>query len=155
MGGKVYVTTGLMQAADNEAQLASVIGHEIGHNEERHLVEQLRKRMITEGIVVATTGSSRNQLANLGLDVLVNRPQSRGDEYEADQVGLRILRQANYATSAMPAFMMKLLSSNRRTTLFDTHPAVPARINALNRAIQSGSPQSVRSQSQSPHLWFR
>lgn len=138
MGGKVYVNTGLMQAADNEAQLASVISHEIGHNDERHLVNQLRKRMIAEGLVVAATGSSRNQIANLGVDLLVNRPQSRDHEYDADKVGLRILRQAGYATSAMPEFMKKLLDTNRRITLFDTHPAVPARIQALNQAIRSG-----------------
>ncbi|NJR39320.1 MAG: M48 family metalloprotease, partial [Leptolyngbyaceae cyanobacterium CSU_1_4] len=49
MGGYVYVTTGLLKAADNEAQLASVIGHEIGHIAEKHALKQMREAALTQG----------------------------------------------------------------------------------------------------------
>lgn len=136
MGGYVYVTTGLMRAADNEAQLASVIGHEIGHIEKRHLIAQIRQSMIARGLVASTLGQS--QLANIGVDLLVSRPASRQDEYEADQVGLRLLRDATYATSAMPAFMQKLVRGGSSPTILSSHPAVPARLRALEKAIASG-----------------
>ncbi|NJM65006.1 MAG: M48 family metalloprotease [Acaryochloris sp. RU_4_1] len=138
MGGRVYVTTGLIAAADNEAQLASVLGHEIGHIEEKHLVKQIRKTMIAQGLTTAITGSNRSQVANIGVNLLVSRPQSRSDEYEADREGLRILRDAGYATSAMPAFMRKLISSGGTPTFLSTHPAVPDRVKRLEQEIESG-----------------
>jgi predicted Zn-dependent protease len=140
MGGRVYVTTGLLSTANNEAQLASVLAHEIGHIEKRHLVRQIRQRALTTGLIGSATGLNRSQVASIGLELLVNRPKGREDEYEADNVGLDILRQGNYATSAMPKFMEKLLNSGNRTpTLFSTHPAVPDRLKALNQAIRSGA----------------
>jgi beta-barrel assembly-enhancing protease len=138
MGGYVYVTTGLMRAADNEAQLASVMGHEIGHIEKRHLIAQIKQNMIARGLVASTLGQS--QLANMGVDLLVSRPMSRQDEYQADQVGLRILRDSNYAISAMPTFMRKLVRGGSGTpTFLSSHPAVPARIKALEKEIATGA----------------
>jgi len=142
MGGRVYVTTGLINAADNEAQLASVIGHEIGHIDRKHLVKQIRKTMVAQGLTTAITGSNRSQVANIGVNLLVSRPQSRSDEYEADREGLRLLRAADYATSAMPAFMQKLVSNRSTPTFLSTHPATPDRIERLEQYIQSG-PKNV------------
>jgi beta-barrel assembly-enhancing protease len=134
MGGYVYVTTGLLKAADDEAQLASVIGHEIGHIEKRHLLAQIKQNMIARGLVASALGQS--QLANIGVDLLVSRPLSRQDEYQADQVGLRILRDSNYAVSAMPAFMRKLVRGGGGSpTFLSTHPAVPDRLKVLERSI--------------------
>ncbi|NJN23551.1 MAG: M48 family metalloprotease [Acaryochloridaceae cyanobacterium RL_2_7] len=137
-GGYVYVTTGLMQAADNEAQLASVVAHEISHIEEKHLIEQIRQQTITRGLVATALGSDRNVLANIGTELIFNRPQSRKDEYEADATGLDILRKSNYSTPAMPAFMRKLLGGGRTPTFLSTHPAVPDRITELEALIRSG-----------------
>jgi predicted Zn-dependent protease len=139
MGGYVYVTTGLLRTADNEAQVASVIGHEMGHIERKHLLGQMRQSMMAQGLASALLGERRSQLASIGVDLLVRRPLSREDEYQADLVGLRTLRDANYATSAMPAFMRKLLrGSGGSPTILSTHPAVPDRLRALDSAIRSG-----------------
>ncbi len=139
MGGYVYVTTGLLKTADNEAQVASVIGHEMGHIERKHLLGQMRQSMLAQGLASALLGERRSQLASIGVDLLVRRPLSREDEYQADQVGLRTLRDANYATSEMPAFMRKLLrGSGGSPTILSTHPAVPDRLRALDSAIRSG-----------------
>jgi beta-barrel assembly-enhancing protease len=139
MGGYVYVTTGLLRAADNEAQVASVIGHEMGHIERKHLLQQIRQSMLAQGLASALLGQGRGQLASIGVDLLVRRPLSRDDEYEADQVGLRTMRDAEYATSEMPEFMRKLLQSGGGSpTFLSTHPAVPARLKALDNAIRSG-----------------
>lgn len=139
MGGYVYVTTGLLRTADNEAQVASVIGHEMGHIERKHLLQQIRQSMLAQGLASALLGQGRSQLASAGVDLLVRRPLSREDEYQADQVGLRTIRDADYATSAMPEFMRKLLQSGGGSpTFLSTHPAVPARLKALDSAIRSG-----------------
>ncbi|MGB8698071.1 MAG: M48 family metallopeptidase [Thermosynechococcaceae cyanobacterium] len=139
MGGYVYVTSGLLRTADNEAQLASVMAHEIGHIEKRHLMSQIQQSMIARGLVATALGTDQNQLANIGIDLLVSRPLSRQDEFDADQAGLRMLRDANYASSAMPAFMRKLLrSGGGGPTVLSTHPGVPDRLKALEQAIKTG-----------------
>ena len=134
MGGFVYVHTGLLKAADNEAQLASVIGHEIGHITNRHAVQQMRQTALARG-VAAAAGLDRSTAVQIGVDLALRRPTSRQDEFEADQTGLRTLGRAGYAESAMVAFMEKLLSSRSVPTFLSEHPATGDRIAALKRAI--------------------
>jgi len=134
-GGFIYLNTGLIEAADNEAQLASVIAHEIGHIEEEHMIEQMRQTAIARGVAVAA-GLDRNTLVNIGVDLALRLPNSREDEFEADQVGLDILKKAGYAPSAMVNFMEKLQKKSGSVPSFlSTHPGVDDRINALNQAI--------------------
>src|SRR5919199_1525342 len=135
MGGFVYVNAGLIAAADNEAQLASVIGHEIGHIVRRHAIQQMRQQALTQGLAAAA-GLDRNTLVNLGTKVALQLPNSRKDEFEADQEGLYNMEQAGYAPSAMVDFMEKLLKSGGSVpTFLSTHPATSDRIEALQQAI--------------------
>ncbi|MBD2728353.1 M48 family metalloprotease [Nostoc sp. FACHB-892] len=136
MGGYVYVTTGLLKAADNEAQLASVIAHEIGHIASRHSIEQMRERAIARGFATAA-GLERSTAVQIGVDLALRRPNSRQDEFEADQRGLRTLGRAGYAQSAMIAFMQKLLQQRSLPTFLSTHPATSDRITALRSEINS------------------
>ena len=135
MGGFIYINKGLITAADNEAQLASVIGHEIGHITRRHLIQQMRQTAIARGIAVAA-GLDRNTLVNIGVELALKRPNGRQDEFEADQVGLETLTQAGYAPSGMVDFMEKLLNKGGSVpTFLSTHPDVDDRITALEQAI--------------------
>lgn len=134
MGGYVYVTTGLIRAADNEAQLASVISHEIGHITARHSLKQMREMAIAQG-VASVAGLDRNTAVNIGVELALRRPNSRRDEFEADQKGLATLTRAGYAPKAMPAFMEKLRNQASIPDFLSTHPAVSDRIRALNQAI--------------------
>ena len=134
MGGYVYVTTGLIRTADNEAQLASVIAHEIGHIASRHAVKQMREKALQAGVLTAA-GLNRNDAVAIGVELAVNRPNSRQDELEADQEGLATLTQAGYAPSAMVAFMEKLLNQSSVPTFLSTHPSTRARIDRLNTMI--------------------
>jgi predicted Zn-dependent protease len=134
MGGFVYVNTGLLTAAENEAQLASVMSHEIGHIAGRHAIEQLRKSALARG-VAAAAGLDRNLAVQIGVDLALRRPNSRQDEFEADQKGLQTMTRAGYAPSGMVAFMKKLLRASSVPTFLSTHPATSDRIKALERAI--------------------
>jgi beta-barrel assembly-enhancing protease len=134
MGGYVYVTTGLMRTADNEAQLASVIGHEIGHIVARHAVKQMRERAIAGGVLTAT-GLDRSQAVNIGVELAISRPNSRQDELEADDKGLTNLVRAGYAPGAMVDFMEKLLRQGGVPAVLSTHPATSTRIERLNTMI--------------------
>ncbi len=135
MGGFVYIHTGLIQTADNEAELASVIGHEIGHIVGRHAVEQMRQRAVSQGLLSAA-GLDRSQAVQIGVELAVSRPNSRSDELEADRLGLENLKKANYAPAGMISFMKKLLQKGGSVPSFlSTHPATEERIRELQQQI--------------------
>ncbi|NDJ18692.1 M48 family metalloprotease [Myxacorys almedinensis A] len=135
-GGYVYVHRGLMEAADNEAQLASVIGHEIGHITGGHLLAQMRKSAVQRGLLTAG-GLNRSTAVNLGLQLAVNLPNNRNDEYDADRRGLTMISRAGYAQSEVVAFMQKLLSSRSSPAFLSNHPATSDRIVRLRQMIAS------------------
>ncbi|WP_413171647.1 M48 family metallopeptidase [Anabaena azotica] len=134
LGGFLYVNTGLIKTADNEAELASVIGHEMGHIEGKHLLKQMRQKAIASGVATAT-GLDRNKAVGIGVDLALNRPRSRQDEYDADTRGLRTLTRAGYSPSAMVSFMKKLQGRSSIPTFLSTHPGASDRVKALQRQI--------------------
>ena len=137
LGGYVYVNTGLLKTADNEAELASVIAHEIGHIGGKHLVKQMREKAIASGLASAT-GLDRNTAVGIGVELALNRPRSRQDEFDADRRGLRTLTRSGYGQSGMVSFMQKLLKKGGSVpTFLSTHPATGDRINTLQRSINA------------------
>lgn len=137
LGGFVYIHTGLMKAANNEAELASVIAHEIGHIGGKHLVQQMRQREIASGVASAA-GLDRNAAVGIGVELALNRPRSRKDEFDADIRGLKTLTQAGYAQSAMVSFMQKLMQKRgSMPTFLSTHPGTSDRIKSLQSAINA------------------
>ncbi|MGD1895942.1 MAG: M48 family metallopeptidase [Phormidesmis sp.] len=130
MGGYVYVTTGLMAAADNEAELAGVIGHEIGHIAGRHAVQQMRQAAITQGITGAL-GVNRDRLVNIGTQIALQLPASRSDEYEADRHGFHSMGRAGYDQTGMVSFMQKLVREGSPPEFLSTHPDARNRVNSL------------------------
>lgn len=143
MGGYVYVTTGLMAAADNEAELASVIGHEIGHISGRHAVEQMRQAAITQGITGAL-GVNRDRLVNIGTQIALQLPASRSDEYEADRHGFDTMGRAGYDQAAMVAFMKKLVRRGSPPEFLSTHPDARNRVTQLQQDLdESALPEAT------------
>ena len=134
MGGFVYINKGLIEAADNEAELASVIGHEIGHIVGRHSIEQMRNRALSQGLLSAT-GLDRNDAIGIGVELAVNRPNSRSDELEADRFGLENMVKAGYAPAGILGFMEKLLQNGSPPSFLSTHPATSERIKILEEQI--------------------
>jgi beta-barrel assembly-enhancing protease len=134
MGGFVYINTGLMKASDNEAQLASVIGHEIGHITGRHSLEQLKQTLIAQGIS-SLAGLDQSQLSNVVMNIGLRLPKSREMEYDADRRGLDNIIRVGYAPSAMPEFMKKLGGASTTPAFLSTHPSPPDRVQRLNSMI--------------------
>ncbi len=134
-GGFIYVTTGLLQEADNQAQLASVVAHEIAHINKKHSIQALKRAAIAQG-VAETAGVSTSTLAQIGYQLAVDLPQSREYEYEADRVGLNILEQAGYPPIAFVNFLKQLQGGNQPEFL-RTHPTSSNRIEALAQEIGS------------------
>ena len=130
MGGYVYVTTGLLAAADNEAEVAGVVGHEVGHIVEKHALDQMRDAAIAQGVAGAF-GLSRSQMVGLAVDVALHLPNSRKDELVADAHGFDTMGEAGYDQTAMATFMQKLDSGRRSPALFSTHPNPGDRVERL------------------------
>jgi predicted Zn-dependent protease len=144
MGGFVYINTGTIAAADNRAQLASVIAHEMGHISGKHALEQIKQQAITQGIV-SLVGADRNEFVILGTELALRLPNSREAEFDADRRGLGNLYRSGYAVKAMPDFMQKLARGSGNTlAFFNTHPAVGDRIVALNQTIQDQNLEGSR-----------
>lgn len=137
MGGFVYVHTGLLKAADNEAEVAGVMAHEIAHITNKHSLKQMRQRIIAGGLADAA-GVDNNVLVAVGVEVGLNLPKSRRDEYEADRDGLETIVRSDYAASGMVGFFQKLLnaSGGSMPTLLRTHPHTEDRIANLETMLQ-------------------
>lgn len=137
MGGFVYLHTGLIKTADNEAELASVIAHEIGHIVGRHSITQLRNTALAQGLLSAA-GLDTKTWVQLGVNLAYNLPNSRKDELEADRLGLNNLAEAGYAATAMISFMGKLAQQGGSIpAILSTHPATSDRILALQKQLNS------------------
>jgi predicted Zn-dependent protease len=111
-GCYIYVTRGLMAVVTSEAELASVLGHEVGHILARHSErQQSRQLWSVVGVIAASlTGSERlTRIAGAAAELFTMR-YSRKQEYEADELGMRYLKQAGYdpyAASDMLAALMR------------------------------------------------
>lgn len=132
-GGFVYVTTGLLKTAENRAQLASVMAHEIAHINERHGIKGLKQAVAAQGIA-NTVGVDSNTLAQMAYKLTVDLPQSRSFEYEADSSGLEILQQAGYPPQAFANFLAKLEEGGGTPEFIRTHPKSENRIEAISQA---------------------
>lgn len=137
MGGFVYVHTGLLKAADNEAEVAGVMAHEIAHITNKHALKQMRQRIIAGGLADAA-GVDNNVLVAVGVEVGLNLPKSRRDEYQADRSGLETIVRTGYAPSGMIAFFEKLLNAGGGSvpTILRTHPHTQDRISNLEQLLQ-------------------
>ena len=140
MGGFVYMHTGLINAADNEAELASVVAHEIAHVVARHAVNQMKDSAIQQGILSAA-GLDRSQAVQIGVQLALGLPNSRSDEFEADELGLDILTKTGYAPIGAVNFMKKLqqMSSGAPPEFLSTHPNTGERAKRLEEMIPSGT----------------
>ncbi|MGD1901387.1 MAG: M48 family metallopeptidase [Geitlerinemataceae cyanobacterium] len=137
LGGFVYINTGLMAAAENESELAGVVAHEIAHITEKHVIERMKQAAVARG-VAGSAGVDDSVLVGIGYELALSLPNSRRAEYEADEVGQKMLRDAGYAPTGLISFFEKLqAASNGRSvpTILSTHPPTENRIARLEEDI--------------------
>jgi len=137
-GGFFYVNKGLLLAADNEAELAGVMAHEIAHVAARHAVENQAKATLLEYLAIGGSiflggipGMIYQNTAGLGLLGMFMK-FSRSAEEEADKLGVQYMYAAGYDPGAMATMFEKLEAKNKKkpgfiARAFSTHPAPPER----------------------------
>ncbi|HZS05348.1 MAG TPA: M48 family metallopeptidase [Blastocatellia bacterium] len=144
-GGFFYVNKGLILAADNEAELAGPMAHEIAHVAARHGVEQASKGQIVNWgslpliFLGGWGGFAARQIASLAIPVGFLK-FSRSAEEEADKLGVQYLWATGYDPHAMSTFFEKLLAKEKKkpgtmARVFSTHPMVSDRIDKVNSLI--------------------
>jgi beta-barrel assembly-enhancing protease len=137
-GGFLYVNSGVLLAADEEAEIAGVMAHEIGHVAARHGVEQASKGTLAQYLSIplifigGPLGAIAQNVANLAVPLTFLK-FSRGAEQEADRLGLQYLWAAGYDPTAMLSFFEKLKAKEKKepgklAQVFSTHPTTGDRL---------------------------
>ena len=145
-GGPIFVNLGTIQAADNEAELAGVLAHEMSHVYMQHSAKQAPKAeaaQIIAGLAGAVLGGSvAGNLARVGIQFgagTMLMKYSRKDEAQADAVGAIIMYKAGYNPKAMADFFTKLEQKygNGGPQLLSDHPNPGNRQQAIQNEIRS------------------
>jgi predicted Zn-dependent protease len=153
-GGVVGVHTGLIMAAANESELASVLGHEIGHVTQHHMARMLAKQKTDTfkniaGIAVALLMARANpqlasgaMTASTAAGVQRELDYTREHEREADRVGLSIMQKSGFDPRAMPAFFNTLQRGSRfadgnAPSFLRTHPLTAERIADVSNRVEN------------------
>ncbi len=146
-GRQVGFYKGIMDLADNDDQLAAVMGHEVGHVRLRHAAQRASQAgLLQAGLQitsVALQGSARQDqilgVLGVGAQYGVILPFSRDNELEADRIGIDYMHAAGYRPSAAVDFWRKMESSGgeRPPEFMSTHPGPGRRIEELQSYIQS------------------
>ncbi len=145
-GGKVVVYTGILQAAKNDDQLATVMSHEIAHALARHGAERVSSGMIANGVQVLgniVLGSQAPELTQtfnmaygLGAQYGVLLPYGRMQESEADEIGIYLMHQAGYNVYEALKFWENMSAGQKSgNEFFSTHPNSETRIANIKKVI--------------------
>lgn len=155
-GGYVYVTRGLVALANSEAELAAVIAHEIGHITGRHSAERYSHGVLTSlgaaVLAAAIDSQAASQALGVGSDLYI-KSYSRGQEHEADGLGVRYLLRAGFDPYAMASFLENLQRNDqlqaalsgragKTPTYFSTHPQTADRVTQVRALAQQAMAES-------------
>ncbi|MGQ9611056.1 MAG: M48 family metalloprotease [bacterium] len=156
-GGYIYITRGLLVRMDNEAQLAAVLGHEIGHVNARHSMKRLQNVLgFNLGMLFldqVASGSENYQkwrgMLKTGSQVAfatVSLGYGRKDEHQADELGTRYASKAGFDPNGMIQLLelLKNLSDREPTAVeefFMSHPRTSERIKSVNEVISKLPPE--------------
>lgn len=146
-GGQIFITLGLFNQLQTEAQLAGVLSHEIGHVIERHSAQQMAKsdlgQMFVVGMGVGLGGADQNNSGEYSpmmiasvVNQMIQLHYSRHDESQADIWGLKLMEASGFNPYAMVEVMKILKKASGRggngVELFQTHPNPDLRIEQIN-----------------------
>jgi len=156
-GGSIACTRGILLDLDNEAQLAALLGHELGHVNARHTAQQMSKGSITQvfvgglsvlaGVAGGGLGQVAAQLGTIGAGALL-ASYSRDNEREADALGMEYMVKAGYDPKGMVGLMDMLRSLNKNKPsaielMFSTHPMSDERYATAVKRVKEDYPKAA------------
>jgi predicted Zn-dependent protease len=155
-GGFLYVNSGLVMAADEEAQVAGVVAHEIAHVAARHWASQMTRATLLQYAMIPLIFIPMSYPVYYGvMEAYMNGVPlaflkfNRGAEAEADLLGLQYMYKAGYDPSAYVTFFSKVIEQDRRSpgsvpTIFASHPPTPERILRSEEEIKAILPKRAQ-----------
>jgi predicted Zn-dependent protease len=154
-GGHVYIHTGLLKAADSEAELAGVLAHEINHVVARHGTQQLTQRYGYSMILSLVLGKDPNMIAQLAASMFGEAgllAYSRGMEAQADYLGVETMDKAGFDPSGMTRFFKKLdgmgkENPSKLARFFSSHPLTQDRVREVQDQIKALPPRQYQADS--------
>lgn len=162
-GKKIGVHSGILKVAKNQDQLATVIGHEVGHVQAHHSAERLSQQTAAQGallvgaIVAGTSNSTEKGLVmgalGAGVTYGVLMPFSRTQESEADMIGLKLMAKAGFNPNESVALWENMAAADDSKTpeFLSTHPSDQTRMSALNRAMSEAEVDAEQARAQGRH----
>ena len=155
-GGQVFITAALMSRLNSEAQLAGVLGHEIGHVVARHGAEHIAKQQLGAAIVNAVgiaasdgiDGGRNAAILARAVNQMVNLKYGREDELESDRLGFNFMTAAGYNPQGIVELMSILNAAREGQTqpeFFSTHPDPGNRIQQLKSIMEQTYPNGIPS----------
>jgi predicted Zn-dependent protease len=143
-GGYIHVTRGLMALASNEAELAGVLAHELGHVTARHSAERYSQGVVA-GVGAAILGAAGSivgvpgvgQVAGYGAQAYM-QSYSRDQEFEADKLGIRYMTRAGYDPDAMASFFRKLDAYTELQAAIAGNPGAAGQFSIMASHPQTG-----------------
>ncbi|AKH37081.1 MULTISPECIES: M48 family metallopeptidase [Nitrosomonas] len=164
-GGKIGVYAGLVNLVDNQDQLATVIGHEVGHVLARHSNERLSQQLgaqagitLVQAIAAPQTamGQTAVSLLGIGAEYGIILPFSRLHESEADTIGLDLMAKAGFNPAESVALWLKMEQASqgpRPVEFLSTHPSHTTRIKDLQARIPKAQQlqQQAKAAGKNPH----
>ncbi|MFN2301478.1 MAG: M48 family metallopeptidase, partial [Gammaproteobacteria bacterium] len=150
-GGHIGVHTGLLAVAQDQHQLAAVIGHEIAHVMAEHSAAQVSNQLATQLGVQALAGMSgvSPEIIGMGANLLLVMPYGRRDESEADAIGLQYMAEAGFDPRAAVALWHNMAAQSgggRSAEFLSTHPAPATRIRDLEQLMPQALPAFQQAQ---------
>lgn len=150
-GGYVFITTGALGQIDSEAGLASVLGHEIAHVNEKHVLQAVKRANVFSASLdfasdelpnAGMTDQMGEKIGQIAFDKLFSSGFSRSDELEADRSGVALASQAGYRSASYLDFLKALdrlagSQSSSLKQLGSTHPKPADRIKAVEGSVSS------------------
>lgn len=147
-GGIIFISRGLLGTLQNEAQLAGVLAHEVGHVAEKHALKSTRRAQFLQGVGTITAASIKGDKgkkyeAMIGdmQAVLFDKGLDKGMEFEADEAAMETLYRTGYDPAAFIAVLEQLkreeATSEKKGSWFSTHPPLDERIARLQAKLAS------------------
>jgi beta-barrel assembly-enhancing protease len=144
-GGLVHITRGALGLIRNEAELAAVLAHEVGHVAHKHTVNALQKNKAVQmgtNATMADRGPFLDQIANKAYEMILENKFDRGDELDADKASVTYTQKAGYAPASLADFLTRLDDRNKdqpaRNGLFASHPETKERIAKVRQLAAKG-----------------
>ena len=140
-GGYIFLTTGMVRRMRDEAELAGVLSHEIGHVTSKHSVELIRQAAVAQGVTSAVLGDQQGATALVAnvLTTLVLRGYGRATELEADQLGARYAAATGFDPRALGDMLSRLEAESGGAPGWlqplSSHPTLSERLTNLGTTI--------------------